>query len=162
VAATTHAKSSFGRCLVVLGQLIARTRGNWSEKDNRELRSRSSADVVGSEGRGTRRRRCAGRRIGCRSVRADRSRGWRGGGLHGRTVDFAFMGPAPLECTAPGAESREPGRSCSRRRQSTCAQSVYAQRSGSSSSGRPSTAVRYHHGFHRAAGPAAGVSRYRY
>ena len=136
-------------------------RGNSNEEDDRERGSRSHADVVGRDGRGTRRRRCAGGRIGCCSARADRSSGWRSGGLYGRPVDFTFMGPPSLERTAPGAESREPGRSCPCRRQSTCAQSVCAQRSSSSSGGRPSTAVRHHHGFHRAAGSAAGVSRYR-
>jgi hypothetical protein len=142
-----------------LGIVCAGTRGNSNEKGNRELGSRSSADVVGSEGRGTRRRRCAGGRIGCHSAGADRSRGWRSGGLYGRPVDFTFLGPAPLERIAPGAESREPGRSCPCRRQSACTQSVSAQRSSSSSSGCPSAAVRHHHGFHCAAGPATGMSR---
>ena len=41
-------------------------------------------------------------------------------------------------------------------RQSTCAQSVCAQRSSGSSSGRPSAAV-HHHGFHSAASPATRV-----
>jgi hypothetical protein len=73
---------------------------------------------------------------------------------------FAFVGPEPLERAAPCAESRKPGRSCPFRRQSTRAQSVCAQRSSSSSSGRPSAAVHHHHGFHRAAGPVTGMSRY--
>jgi len=135
--------------------------GSWNEKDNRERGSRSCADVVGREGRGTGRRRRAGGRIGRRRARADRSSGWRRSGLYSRTVDFAFMGPAPLERAAPGAESREPGRACPCRRQSTRTQSVRTQRSSSSSSGRASRAVHHHHGFHRAAGPATGVSGYR-
>jgi hypothetical protein len=106
----------------------------------------------------TRRRRRVGGRIRCGGARADRGRRRCSGGLFGRSVDFTFMGPAPLERTASGAESREPGRPCPCRRQSTCAQSVCAHRSSSSSSGCPSTAVRHHHGFHRAAGPATRVS----
>jgi hypothetical protein len=160
VAVATHIPSSFGPCRLVLGQRIERKAGNWNEKSNRELGSRTGADVVGSEGRRTRRRRCARGRIGCRSARADRSRGWRSGGLYGRAVDFTFMGPAPIERTAPGPEIRDPGRSCSCRRRSTCAQSVCAQRSSSSRSGRPSTAVHHQHGFHCAAGPATRVSRF--
>ena len=121
----------------------------------------SSADVFDSDGRGTCRRRCVGGLIGCRGARADRCRRRSCHRLYGRPVDFAFVGPEPLERAAPCAESRKPGRSCPCRRQSTRAQSVCAQRSSSSSSGRPSAAaVRHHHGFHRAAGPATGVSRY--
>jgi hypothetical protein len=136
--------------------------GSWNEKDNRERGSLSCADVVGREGRGTRRRRRAGGRIGRRSPRTDRSSGWRCSGLYGRPVDFTFMGPAPLERAAPGAESREPGRACPCRRRPTCAQSVGTKRSSSSSSARASTAFRHDHGFHRAAGPTTGVIRYRY
>ena len=142
-----------------LDLFCAAKRGNSNEKDNRECGALSSADVFDSDGRGTCRRRCVGGRIGCRGARADRCRRRSCHRLYGRPVDFAFVGPEPLERAAPCAESRKPGRSCPFRRQSTRAQSVCAQRSSSSSSGRPSAAVRHHHGFHRAAGPATGVSR---
>jgi hypothetical protein len=144
-----------------LDLFCAAKRGNSNEKDNRECGALSSADVFDSDGRGTCRRRCVGGLIGCRGARADRCRRRSYHRLYGRPVDFAFVGPEPLERAAPCAESRKPGRSCPCRRQSTRAQSVCAQRSSSSSSGRPSAAaVRHHHGFHRAAGPATGVSRY--
>ena len=139
---------------------VRQSGGTSNEKDNRECGALSSADVFCRDGTGTRRRRCAGGLIGCRGARADRCRRRCCHWLYGRPFDFEFMGYESLERTAPGAQSREPGNSCPSRRQSTCAQSVRAQRSGGSSSGRPSTAVRHHHGFHRAAGPVTGVSRY--
>jgi hypothetical protein len=133
--------------------------GDSNEKHNRECGALSSADVFGSDGPGTRRRRGVGRRVGCRGARTDRCRSRCCHRLHGGPVDFAFMGPAPLERAAPGAESREPGSARPCRRQPTCAHSVCTQRSSSSASGCPSAAVHdHHHGFHRAAGPVARVS----
>jgi hypothetical protein len=134
-------------------------RGNSNEKDNRECGTFSGADVFDSDGRGTHRRRCVGGLIGCRGARADRCRRRSCHRLDGRPVDFAFVGPKPLKRAALCAESLKPGRSCPSRRRSTGAKSVCAKRSGRSSSGRPSAAVRHHHhGFHRAAGPDTGVS----
>jgi hypothetical protein len=132
--------------------------GNSNEKDNRECGTFSSSDVFDSDGRGANRRRCVGGLIGCRCAWANRCRRRSFHRLDGRPVDFAFVGSEPLKRATLRAESRKPRRSCPSRRQSTCAQSVCAQRSSSSSSGRPSAAVRHHHGFHRAAGPATGVS----
>jgi hypothetical protein len=132
--------------------------GNSNEKDNRECGTFSSSDVFDSDGRGADWRRCVGGLVGCRCAWADRCRRRSFHRLDGRPVDFAFVGPEPLKRATLRAESRKPRRSCPSRRQSTCAQSVCAQRSSSSSSGRPSAAVRHHHGFHRAAGPGTGVS----
>ena len=145
-----------------LDLFCAAKRGNSNEKDNGGCSALSSADVFVSDGPGTRRRRCVGGLIGCRGARADWCRRRCCHRLYGGPVDFEFMGPKSLERAASGAESREPGRSCPCRRQSACAQSVCAQRSSRSSSGRPSTAVRHHHGFHRTAGPGTGVSRYHH
>jgi hypothetical protein len=141
---------------------LRRKAGNSNEKDNGECGALSSADVFGSDSPGTRRRRCAGGLIGCRGAWADWCRRRCCHRLYGRPVDFEFMGPKPFERAAPGAESREPGRSCPCKRPSACAQSVCAPRSSSSSSGCPSTAARHHHGLHRAAGPGTGVSRYHH
>jgi len=137
-------------------------RGNSNEKDNRECGTFSGANVFDSDGRGTCRRRCVGCLIGCGGARANRCRRRSCHWLDGRPVDFAFVGPEPLKRTALSAESRKPGCSSSSKRRSTCARSVCAQRSSSSSSGRPRAAVRHYHGFHRAADPATGVSGYFY
>jgi hypothetical protein len=137
--------------------------GDSHEKDSRECGTFSGADVFDSDGPGTCRRRCVGGLIGCRGARAGWCRRRSCHRLDGRPVDFAFVGPEPLEPAALCAESGKPGRSCSSKRQSTCAQSVCAQRSSSSSSGRPRAAVpHHHHGFHRTAGPGTGVSRYHH
>ena len=132
--------------------------GNSNEKGNCECGSFFGADVFDSDGRGADWRRCVGGLIGCRCAWANRCRRRSFHRLDGRPVDFAFVGPEPLKRTALCAESRKPGRSCSSKRQSTCAQSVCAQRSSSSSSGHPNAAVRHdRHGFHRAPDPATGV-----
>ncbi len=150
--------------LIWLG--MQRKTGTRNEQDNRMCCSRPGADVFGGEGRGTRRRRCAGRLVWCRGAWADRGRGWRGDRLLGRTVDCAFLGLETIEHQPAGTQSREPGHSGACRRQSTsaqqstCSQSICAQRWSRSSSGRPNTAVGYdHHGFHGAASAATGVSR---
>jgi hypothetical protein len=138
---------------------VRQSGGNSHEKDNRECGALSCADIFCSDGRGTCNRRRAWGGIGRSGARADRRRGWRVGRLYCWTIDCEFLGLETIEHHPAGTESRKPGRSCPCTRQSACAQSVCAQRSSSSSSGRPSAAVRHHHGFHRAAGPATGVSR---
>ena len=66
----------------------------------------SGADVFCRDGRGTCKRRRAGGCIRCGGARADwrscRCSHW----LHGRAVDFAFMGREPIKCAAPAAQRR--------------------------------------------------------
>jgi hypothetical protein len=142
--------------------LCGRAGGNSHEKDNnRECGALSCASVFCVDGRGTCNRRRAWGGIGRSGARADRCRGWRLGRLCCWSIDCEFLGLQTIRHYPAGTESRKPGRSCPCTRQSACTQSLCSHRSSSSSSGRPSAAVRHHHGFHRAAGPATGVSRRR-
>ncbi len=111
---------------------VRRDGGDRNEKESRDCGVGAIVDFFAGDRAGTRGRCRARRAVGRRGAWADRSRGRRGCGLHGRAIDFPFVGTT-IERPPPRASIRWAGGALICRRQSAC-----VEKPGRSADGRTS------------------------